>query len=347
MASQATLKVKAIHQETGDAISLVFDIPQDQKEAFKFEAGQYITINKKLEGKQLKRAYSLCTAPYEDKLQVVIKRIAGGTFSVYATAKIKVGDTFVIGSPEGRFMLKTDAIQSKKYLGFAAGSGITPLFSMIKTVLHNELESTFTLVYGNKAPKDTIFYEKLNELAANNPRFHLQYVFSQSNEANALFGRIDASIVNLMLNKGNYDAFYICGPEAMTHTIKDTLIAKNHTEDSIHYELFSAKTEAADQKVNTAITGDVTLTVVLDDETETVKMNPKDTVLKDALAHNIDAPYSCQGGICSSCICKVTEGKVKLLKNEILTDAELANGLTLACQAIPETATVTINFDEL
>ncbi len=347
MATQATLKVKAIHQETADAISLVFDVPQNLKEAFNFEAGQYITINTTLEGNKIKRAYSLCTAPHEDLLQVVIKRITGGTFSVYATAKIKVGDTFVIGSPEGRFMLKTDATQSKKYLGFAAGSGITPLFSMVKTVLHNEPESTFTLVYGNKTSKDTIFYKKLNELAANKPRFQLQYVFSQSNEADALFGRIDASIVNLMLNKGNYDAFYICGPEAMTHTIKDTLIVKNYSENSIHYELFSAKTKTADQKVNTAITGDVTLTVVLDDETETLKMNPKDTVLKGALDHNIDAPYSCQGGICSSCICKVTEGKVKLLKNEILTDVELADGLTLACQAIPETATVTINFDDL
>ena len=347
MATTARLKVKTIHQETADAISLVFDVPQEEKENFQFEAGQYITINTTLEGKKLKRAYSLCTAPYENKLQVVIKRIAGGTFSVYATEKIKVGDAFEIGSPEGRFMLKTNAGNSKNYLGFAAGSGITPLFSMLKAVLHNEPESTFTLVYGNKAPKDTIFFKKLNELAASNPRFKLQYVFSQSNETDALFGRIDASIVNLMLRKGNYDAYYICGPEAMTHTIKDTLIAKNHSEDSIHYELFSSKTEAANQKANMALTDDVALTVVLDDETETVTMNPKDTILKGALAHNIDAPYSCQGGICSSCICKVTEGKVKLLKNEILTDAELADGLTLACQAIPETAVVTINFDDL
>ena len=347
MAKTALLTVKNVIKETADAISLVFDIPQDKKDNFSFEAGQYITIHKTLDGKALKRAYSLCTAPYENKLQVVIKRIEGGTFSVYATEKIQAEDTFEIGFPEGRFSLPTDETNNKHYLGFAAGSGITPIYSMIKAVLHEEPKSKFTLLYGNKSPENTIFYKELNALAASNPNFSIQYVFSKTNEANALFGRIDASIVKLMLNRNNYDSFYICGPEAMTNIIKNTLSERNVASEDIHYELFSSKTENDDEQAKTAISGEVKLTILLDDDTETITMNSKDTLLKAALDNDIDAPYSCQGGICSSCIGRVTEGKVHMLKNEILTENEIAVGLCLTCQAVPETSEVTIDFDNI
>lgn len=347
MAKTKLLTVKKVIKETNEAISLVFDIPQEEKADFSFEAGQYITINKTLNGESLKRAYSLCTAPYENKLQVVIKRIEGGNFSVYATENIQEGDAFEIGFPEGRFVLQTNKNNSKHYLGFAAGSGITPIYSMIKAVLHEEPNSKFTLVYGNKSPENTIFYKELNALAASNPNFTVQYVFSQANEPNALFGRIDASIVKLMLNRNNYDSFYICGPESMTNAIKDTLTEKNIISEAIHYELFSSKTAKDNEQAKTVISGEVKLTILLDDDTETITMNAKDTLLKAALDNNIDAPYSCQGGICSSCIGKVTEGKVRMLKNEILTENEIAAGLCLSCQAVPETSEVTIDFDNI
>jgi ring-1,2-phenylacetyl-CoA epoxidase subunit PaaE len=348
MAKIAPLSVKKIIKETADAISLVFDIPEAHKANFKFKAGQYITINKILDGKKIKRAYSLCTAPYEDALQVVIKRIQGGNFSVYATENIQENEVLEIGFPEGRFVLETNNKNQKHYIAFAAGSGITPIYSMLKEVLHSEPNSKFTLVYGNKTPENTIFYNQLNALAKNNKHFKLQYVFSQSNEENTLFGRIDASIVKLMLNRDKYNSFYICGPTEMTETIIATLVEKGTIKDNIHYELFTAKTEKDNQNMeNTAITGKVKVTVLLDDEHESFEMDAKETVLKAALDNDIDAPYSCQGGICSSCIGKVTKGKVKMLKNEILTEKEIEDGLTLTCQAVPETNEIIIDFDNL
>jgi len=348
MAKTTLLSVKKIIKETADAISLVFDIPEAHKTNFKFKAGQYITINKTLDGKKVKRAYSLCTAPYEGKLQVVIKRIQGGNFSVYATENIQEDAILEIGFPEGRFVLEANPTHKKHYIAFAAGSGITPIMSMLQEVLHTEPNSQFTLIYGNKTPENTIFYKTLNELQAKNSQFNLQYIFSQANEDNSLFGRIDASIVKLMLNRSNYDTFYICGPTAMTETIIATLNEKEISKEVVHYELFTAKTEKYDQNMeNTAITGKVKVTVLLDDEQESFEMDAKETILKAALANDIDAPYSCQGGICSSCIGKVTKGKVKMLKNEILTEKEIADGLTLTCQAIPESNEIIIDFDDL
>jgi ring-1,2-phenylacetyl-CoA epoxidase subunit PaaE len=348
MSKTTSLSVKKIIKETADAISLLFDIPETHKANFKFKAGQYITINKTLDGKKIKRAYSLCTAPYEETLQVVIKRIQGGNFSVYATENIQEEDILEIGFPEGRFVLDANPKNQKHYIAFTAGSGITPIYSMLKEVLHTEPNSKFTLVYGNKTPEKTIFYNELNTLAENNNHFNLQYVFSQSNEENALFGRVDASIVKLMLNRDNYDAFYICGPTIMTETIITTLVEKGITKDNIHYELFTAKTEKDNQNMeNTAITGKVKVTILLDDEQESFEMDAKEIILKAALTNDIDAPYSCQGGICSSCIGKVTKGKAKMLKNEILTEKEIEDGLILTCQAIPESNEIIIDFDDV
>jgi len=341
------LKITNIIKETADAVSIIFDVPTNLKDTFSFIAGQYITIKATVDSEEVRRAYSLCSSPKSNELKVAVKAVENGTFSVYATTKLKVGDVLEVAKPEGRFTLQPEV--AKNYIGFAAGSGITPLMAMIKAVLEEDTTATFTLVYGNKSIGTTIFKDELNNLAiANAERFKLHYVFSKEAKEDSLFGRVDADKVNHFIKKvykdTRFESAFLCGPEAMINNVTEALKANGFADEAILHELFTAST--TEEATAPASDGTTAVTVLLDDEEATFTMKQSDDILAASLRNNIDAPYSCQGGICSSCMAIVTEGKAVMSKNHILSEQELADGYILTCQAHPVTPTITVDFDE-
>ena len=347
MATFYKLSVKEIKKETENAVSILFDIPESLQQEFRFIPGQYITIKKELDGKEVRRAYSICSSKNSNTIRIGVKAVEKGTFSVYVTTRLKEGDTLEVLPPEGRFTLDPN-IENKNYVAFVAGSGITPVLSMIKSVLEANTANTFVLVYGNKSPEETMFKEDIDELQQNySDRLFVYHVYSKVTKENALFGRIDTSKVNYILknkHKGtDFDAYFLCGPEPMINSIKADLLDNGVNEETIHFELFSTKVE--DTITNENLNGETTITVVLDDEEEIFIMKKEKTILEVALSKGLDAPYSCQGGICSSCLAQVTEGKAIMDTNSILSDEEVADGLILTCQAHPITDKITIDYD--
>ncbi|OIQ23526.1 ferredoxin--NADP reductase [Lacinutrix sp. MedPE-SW] len=350
MAQFHKLSIKNIQQLTKDAVSLTFSIPENLKHQFNFIAGQYITLKAKINSTEVRRDYSLCSSPKSGEITVAVKAVENGTFSKFANNDLKIGDTLEVAEPQGRFIFNPDATKTRTIAAFAAGSGITPVLSIAKTVLEEEPNSTFVLVYGNKTTNDTMFLDELLKLHHEyKARFDVQFVFSQSQEPDALFGRIEKSTVNLIVkNKYKHtviDAFYLCGPEAMIHTVKDVLAENNITEDSIFFELFKVSTP--EPVISTINTGETNITVLVDDEEESFVMSQKQTILEAALEKDLDAPYSCQGGICSSCIARVTEGTATMRQNNILTDNEVAEGLILTCQAQPTSSKIVVDYDDV
>lgn len=346
------LTIKNIKKETNNAVSITLDVPANLKEIFSFKAGQYITFKVILNNEEIRRDYSICTSPKNGELKVAVKTVDGGLFSVYANTQLKAGDAVEVSPPSGRFTFEPQDNASRTIAAFAAGSGITPILGIAKTILEQESSSNFILVYGNKTPQDTMFYDDLLELQRTySERFKLQFVFSQSDEQDCLFGRIDKSAVNFVLkNKFSHlspSQFYLCGPEAMIDTIKDTLVENGVSENEILFELFTSSTDKTSEIDASAIDGNTKITVMVDDEETTFVMPQSKSILEASLAENIDAPYSCQGGICSSCIARLTEGKATMRQNNILTDSELAEGLVLTCQAHPTTPTVYVDYDDV
>ena len=348
MATFHKVNIQEVKQETANAVSVLFNIPQQLVSEFNFEAGQYITLQKVINGEEIRRAYSICSTPKSGEVRVAIKKVENRVFSTFATSTLKAGDEIEISIPEGRFLLNTEA--NKNYIGFAAGSGITPILSMVKTVLETEPTSNFTLVYGNKSVADTIFYTALNALKESfSGRLNLHYIFSRENVKNELRGRIDENVTNYfvknMYKESTFDAAYLCGPEEMIKEVSKALKNNNISKENIHFELFTASVDeeaAADVKEGTT-----EVTILLDDEETTFSMQQTDDILAASLRNNIDAPYSCQGGVCSSCLGKVTEGKAVMVKNSILTDDEIEEGLILTCQAHPTTPKITVDFDDV
>ncbi|MEE9408799.1 MAG: ferredoxin--NADP reductase [Polaribacter sp.] len=348
MATFHKVNIQEVIRETADAVSLVFKIPGNLRSKFAFHAGQYLTLKKTINGKEVRRAYSICSSPTDTYLKVAIKAVENGTFSTYATSELKEGNFIEISEPEGKFILDPKA--NKNYIAFAVGSGITPILSMVKDVLNNETSSTFTLIYGNKTAEDTIFKSELDALKeANSERFNLHYICSREQQEDALFGRIDKAHTNFYINNSykniSFDAAYLCGPEEMINEVSATLTERGFTKENIYFELFTASVD--ENAVSEIKEGDTEITVLLDDEETTFTMSQTDDILAASLRNNLDAPYSCQGGVCSSCLCKITEGKAVMVKNSILTDSEIEEGFILACQAHPTTSKISIDFDDV
>lgn len=342
------LKIAAVDQLTPNAVALTFDIPNELKEAFAYKAGQYITLKHLLNGKELRRAYSISSPPSSGKLTVGIKKMEDGTFSVYANEQLKAGETLEVMVPEGRFVF--DSSEPQTIAAFAAGSGITPIMSIAQTVLESHPENHFVLVFGNQTPEETMYFRTIQSLKERyGDRLFVQYVFSRSSEEGALFGRIEKSTVNFVLKnkfKGTaFDAFYLCGPEEMINQVTDTLKDNGIPKDKIHFELFTSSD--TEDELAGELEGKTQVEVLLDDETFTFVMDKKELVLDAVLKQDIDAPYSCQGGVCSSCIARLTEGKVEMVKNQILTDSEIEEGFVLTCQSHPVSAKIKIDYDNV
>jgi len=348
MAEFYKVQIQEIKQETADAVSVVFKIPEHLKADFSFKSGQYITLQTTINNENIRRAYSICSTPESGEIRVAIKKVEKGVFSTYATTHLKVGDEIEAAPPEGRFLLASET--DNNYISFAAGSGITPVLSMLKTVLETETTSSFTLIYGNKSVADAIFFEELNSLKETYAdRFKLHYIYSREKVKNSLRGRIDGNVTNYfvknMYKETSFNAAFLCGPEEMIKEVTKTLEKNKIAKENIHFELFTASVD--EEKVAQVKEGSTEITVLLDDEETTFIMSQTDDILAANLRNNIDAPYSCQGGVCSSCLARVTEGKAVMVKNSILTDSELEEGLVLTCQAHPTTPTITIDFDDV
>ncbi len=344
------LQIKDIKRETPSSISVAFNIPNELKSAYKFTAGQYINLKLTLDGQEIRRAYSICSSPNSGELRIAIKSVQNGHFSKFANENLKVGDILEVGQPEGKFTFEPNAEKQRNYTGFVAGSGITPVMAILKSVLENEPKSSFVLVYGNKSPEETIFHQELHDLQLKYVgRFFIHYVFSKSSESE-LFGRIDKSVVNFILNNKHkekeFSKFYLCGPEEMINLVSNVLKEHNVAEKDIKFELFSTSATTENTSASSH-SGHTKITIMVDDEETTFEMSQKQTVLEAALKQGIDAPYSCQGGICSSCIARITNGSAEMKKNSILTDKEVAEGLILTCQAHPTSAEIYVDYDDV
>jgi ring-1,2-phenylacetyl-CoA epoxidase subunit PaaE len=350
MSSFLKLIIKEVKRETKDAVSILFNVPEELKVNYAFVAGQYINLKLTLDGEEIRRAYSICSAPDSGELRIAVKAVKNGAFSQFANTKLKAGDVLEVGKPEGKFTFEPQADRQKNYAAFAAGSGITPMMSILKSVLKNEPKSSFVLIYGNKTPEETIFHQELHNLQLQYVgRLFVHYVYSQAKVEHALFGRIEKSTVNFVLNNKHkeleFDKFYLCGPEEMINIVSGVLKEHNVKESNIKFELFSSSTK--ENKIEQSLGGHSKITIMVDDEETTFEMSQKQTVLDAALKQGIDAPYSCQGGICSSCLARVTSGTAEMTKNSILTDKEIADGLILTCQAHPTSETLYVDYDDV
>ena len=340
------LVISEVKRETQNSVSVSFIIPENLKETFAFKAGQYITI-KFLDGKkEIRRAYSICSSPKSGELRVGIKKVEKGLFSKFANEKLKAGDTLQVMPPVGKFLLEPNL---KHYAAFAGGSGITPILSLIKSSLEEMPESKFLLVFSNKSLEETMFYNELLELQKiYSGRLFVEFVFSRKLEDMGKFGRIDRSLVNYFLKtkygKTSFESFYLCGPEEMIDEVSATLKHNGINSKQIHHELFSTAEKGLLVEKHDGMTN---ITIILDDDTEVFSMPQTKSILEAALDKGLDAPYSCQGGICSTCIARLKEGKAEMRKNQILTESEIADGLILTCQAHPTTPTIVVDYDDV
>jgi len=350
MPSFLKLIIKEVKRETADAVSILFNVPEELKPDYKFIAGQYVNLKLTLDNQEIRRAYSICSAPESGELRIAVKAVKNGLFSQFANTKLKAGDVLEVGQPEGKFTFEPDAERQKNYAAFVAGSGITPVLSIIKSILKSEPKSSFVLVYGNRTPEDAIFYQELHDLQLQYVgRFFVHFVFSQAKAENTLFGRIEKSAVNFVLNNKHkeleFDKFYLCGPEEMINTVSAILKEKNVKDSAIKFELFTSSSQ--EHEIKTSLEGHTKITVLVDDDEVSFEMSQKQTILDAALKQGIDAPYSCQGGICSSCLARVTSGTAEMTKNSILTDKEIASGLILTCQAHPTSESIYVDYDDV
>lgn len=350
------LTIKDIRKETADCVSVHFDVPDSLRERFQYLQGQSLTMRATINGEEVRRTYSLCSSPLDQQWRVAIKKVEGGLFSSFANETLKKGDVVEVMEPVGKFNTKLDPAQEKNYLAIAAGSGITPVLSIISTTLRTEPKSTFTLVYGNRSRSSIIFFEELEALKNRYmERFTLINILSRERtESSINYGRIDATKLEELGHVIDYTGIhevFICGPEEMIFAAKDYFSKKGITEKNIHFELFSSSAPAKSKSV-TAKTGSVSgpssrISVKLDGRNFefALPLDSDISLLDAALAQGADLPYACKGGMCCTCKAKLTEGEVMMDVHWGLEEEEIEKGFILTCQAHPKTEKVSVDFD--
>ena len=351
-----TLTVKKINKETADCVSVTFAVPPQLQSAFTFEHGQNITLKKNINGAEIRRSYSICSAPYENELKVAIKKVPGGKFSTYANEILQEGNTIEVLPPTGKFNTPLHKQNRKNYLAIAAGSGITPVISIIKTALQTEPLSSFTLVFCNRSRSSIIFFEELEGLK-NKYLQRLNFINILSREktdSSINYGRIDGeklTTLSALINYKAIDAFFICGPVEMIFCVKDFLENKGIEKKKIHFELFGTpeKKQTAISNLksitkSTAIKSNIT--IKLDGRSFDFELGFNEgNILDAALQQGADLPYACKGGVCCTCKARLLEGEVKMDVNWGLEQEEVDQGFILTCQSHPKTEKVTVDFD--
>ncbi|MES2004053.1 MAG: 1,2-phenylacetyl-CoA epoxidase subunit PaaE [Bacteroidota bacterium] len=350
------LTVSEVRRETSDCVSIALAVPDQFKELFQYKQGQYITLRTHINGEEVRRSYSVCSSPLDNELRVAVKKVSNGIFSTYANEHMQKGEILEAIPPMGKFFTELDPSQQKEYLGFAAGSGITPLLSIIKTTLRTEPKSGFTLVYGNRNRHSIIFKEELEALKnLYMDRFRVIYILSREKTDAAIhFGRIDGDKCKVLCNKTiditKTDAFFLCGPEEMIFSVKDELERQGIDKKKIHFELFSTPggRKLTDQRPKTTVKTEVKskITIKLDGIAFDFDLGFEgDAILDAALKNGADLPYACKGGVCCTCRAKLVEGEVDMDVNYGLEPEEIERGFILTCQSHPRTEKVVVDFD--
>ena len=349
------LRVAEVVPETDEANSIRFEIPSDLVDAFRFKAGQHLTLRAEIGGEEVRRNYSLCTAPSDNDVMVTVKRIAGGLFSNWVGDNLKAGDTLDVMTPHGSFTTIFDANANRHYVGIAGGSGITPVMSLIRTALSEEPKSCFTLLYGNRDSSSIIFLEALaalkNEHMGRLEIFH--FLAEEEGDFDLFNGMLDKArceeaIDALVGDAGAIDAWFICGPGPMMDAAEAALLERNVSKERIHIERFTADRPSAALAAQMAelqqkATG-LTLSVTLDGRTRKVAFTEAN-ILDSARESGLPAPFACKAGVCATCRAKVTSGKVEMAARYGLTDEEIADGYVLTCQSVPVGDGVAVDYD--
>lgn len=355
MAKFHNIQIQDIYKVTKDCSVVTFQIPNELTTEFQYKQGQHLTLKTMVDGEEVRRSYSLCSSPIENKWQVAVKRISGGLLSTFINENLKKGDFLEIMPPSGKFNVEVNPEKAKNYIVFAAGSGITPILSIIKTHLANEPKSTFKLFYLNRSVKSIIFKEEIEQLKNRYfGRFEIFHFLTKEHRSIELLnGRFTKEKIQILTDKiidvENVDDCFICGPEEMIFLLRDELVAAGLDKDKIHYELFTSGISEADKERIRKIVehkAEGTDVTIIDGgkEFHFVMDEAYDNILDGALAAGADLPFACKGGVCSTCKCKVIEGEVEMKINYALDAHEVAKGLVLSCQAVPTTDKVVVDF---
>lgn len=352
------LEVVDIKRETEEAVSIKLRIPEELTDEFKFLPGQYLMFKHVVNGEELKRSYSISSSPNEGELRVGVKEVPDGRFSTFANRVLKVGDVLKTVSPRGRFVIETSPENQKHYVAICAGSGVTPIISMMKHVLETEPKSRFTCFYGNRYASTIIYLDEINALKNRFPdRLEVHYVMSKEEMGSDFFrGRIDSDKIRkfseVLFDPALVDGFYLCGPEQIIHAAKEVLTEKGVDQGKIHFELFGTPNPTAGASSDTAKATNESvksqIKIIMDGDEFQIEMEPgKGTILEAAEKAGLDVPYSCMGGVCCTCLARVKQGEVSMDVNYSLSDKEVEEGLVLTCQAHPKVENVTVDFDDI
>jgi ring-1,2-phenylacetyl-CoA epoxidase subunit PaaE len=350
------LPIERVERETRDAVAITFTVPPELAQTFRFEPGQHLTLRTTIRGDDVRRSYSICSAVHENALRIAVKRNARGTFSCWANDELKAGDVIEVLPPLGHFNVALEATARRSYVAFAAGSGITPILSILKTTLATEPGSEFTLFYGNRASSTVMFKEELAALKdVYLDRFNLVHVLSrEAQDVDLLHGRIDRAKADALLSRwvdlDRVDAVFVCGPDGMMQSVVDALTARGFPASKVKIERFATsipRHEHKPVKLPEPGHGQCQVTVVIDGSAKSFPVDKtSESILDAGLAHGIELPYSCKAGVCSTCRAKLVAGEVDMDANYALEDYEVARGFVLTCQSYPVSDTVTVDYDQ-
>ena len=349
------LRVSSVERLTDDAVAVTFDVPPELSDEYRFAAGQHVNVSVP-GGDEVRRSYSICAPAGSGRLRIAVKRIPDGTFSSYALSTLAPGDELDVMTPAGRFTPTLDPANAKHYVAIAAGSGITPVMSIVATILDEEPASRVTLIYGNRTSRSVMFLEELADLKDLHPsRLHLLHVLSrEEQEAELLSGRIDEDrlerFLAMLIPPDSVDEWYLCGPLQLITTAREVLLRNGVDRSHVHSELFHVgdlpPRPAAGTQAPGAATAVSEVTVVLDGRRSTVEIaDPDETVLEAVLRVRNDAPFACKGGVCGTCRAKLLDGKGDMERNFALEDNEVDTGYVLTCQSHPSTPKVSLDYD--
>ncbi len=343
------LTVTGLRQTIRDAV--VVTLRPDDPDVFRFTQGQYLTFRKEFDGAELRRNYSICTSPEEGVLEVAIKRVDGGVFSTYANTALKIGDRLEALPPMGRFSAQLEPETARNHLAFAAGSGITPVLSILKTVLRREPRSRFTLVYANRAVNTIMFRDTLEDLKNEHmERLNIVHILGSGQDIELFSGRLDRKKCDALfqhwIDIATVDMAHICGPEPVMQTIRQSLMDHGLSPEKIRFELFGAgQHESRARQVQVATDLETEATVTVEGSSHRFAMRRSQSILEAALAHDLGVPFACKAGVCSTCKARVLEGDYEMLANHALDDDEIAQGMVLTCQCFPTNDRITVVYD--
>jgi len=349
------VKIKDITRETADCVSISLDVPADLKSEFQYKQGQYITLKMNINGEELRRSYSACSSPVADSdLRIAVKAVENGKVSTYLNNGITIGQELEVMKPMGNFYVEMPAEKEQHFVAFAAGSGITPILSLLKTALAVNGTNKFSLFYGNKSTDDIIFRNELNDLVVKyDGRLNVHHVLSREKTADKLFeGRISPekclSLLTHFEEIQTADAYFLCGPYDMTMGLKDSLTQFGIAKEKIHFELFTTVEKDTAPPADSPATksAGTKTTIILDGEETELMITGNESVLDAVLDAGLDAPYACTGGSCCTCRAKIMKGSVKMDVNYALTDQEVEDGYVLTCQSHPTSPEIIVDYDE-